>query len=88
MHLLTWTFFYILFRSDPLTMETWEGLCSAQYTSLVWLGITVHNKSPKVLGLQIILALLPVSGSLEAALAIIADFSLLSGCQINWKKPR
>lgn len=33
-----------------------------------------------------LLALLPVCGSLEAALAIIDDFSILSGCKINWKK--
>lgn len=37
---------------------------------------------------DMLLALLPVAGSLEAALAIIDDFSLLSGCKINWKKAK
>lgn len=30
----------------------------------------------------------PVAGSIEAALLIIDEFSLLSGCQINWRKTK
>lgn len=37
---------------------------------------------------DMLLALLPLAGSLEAALAIIDDLSLLSGCRINWKKTK
>lgn len=35
-----------------------------------------------------LLALLPIQGLLEAALAIINRFSALSGCKINWRKTK
>lgn len=44
----------------------------------------------KILGLadDMLLALLPRVGSVEAALEVIAAFSLASGCLINWRKTK
>lgn len=44
----------------------------------------------KISGLadDMMLALLPLAGSIEAALEILMDFSLVSGCLLNWEKTK
>lgn len=75
-------FLYVIL-TDHLIYKIRED---ARINGLVKPKVQKHKIS--ALTYDILLAILQVLGSIEAALEVIKDFSLVSGCQLKWLKTK